>query len=90
MKLRVHINTPGKVINYRDYPVLRSPVFIDIEDDSIEGFKKYLEMMGIPDYTIESIEERNSVSPKIRKVKGLQRKIINGPGSMGGAKLTIK
>lgn len=90
MKQRVHINTPGKVISYRDYPPLRSPVFIDVEDDSVEGFKRYLEMMGISDYTIEIIEDNISVPPSSRKVSGLHRKILSGPGSGGGAKLNIK
>jgi hypothetical protein len=89
--IRVHINTPGKVIVYRDYPPLRSPVFVDINDEeSLKGFKQYLDMMGISDYTTEVMDDKLTSKPVVREVKGLKRKIVSGPGAGGGAKLTIK
>ena len=50
---RVIIETPGKVLDYGDFTGIRTPTFIDIEDDEIESIKKILTTSGIDKYKIE-------------------------------------
>jgi len=56
-------------LNYRDFTGIRTPTFIDIEDNEEETVKQVLMIHGIDKYTIVNIESKNSYQRKKRKCK---------------------
>ena len=88
---RVHINTPGKLLSFREIRGIRTPTYFDIENDALEGFKTYLMVMGVDDYTITPISHRDTVAYKKRIPKtGLKTVITGGGTPRSGMKLNVK
>ena len=82
---RVHLNTPGKLIQWRDSNLVRTPVFFDIViDRDVDSLISYAELRGIRDVWIEDIED-NVADPetkKKRKGPGLRNVKVGGAGGM--------
>jgi hypothetical protein len=72
---RVNIQTPGKILNYKDFTGIRTPTFVDIEDNEVEIFKGLLSMHGIDKYEVVDIDPKQSVKIKRRKCKKSMKKV---------------
>lgn len=87
---RVYINIPGKILNYRDITGIRTPTYIDVEDQDFTSFKVFLDLYGISekDYTIEEIQSKDKFVAGKKKTTGL--KSIHLSGARGkGVKLNL-
>ena len=82
---RVHLNTPGKMLQWRNSNLVRTPVFFDIViDKDVDALISYAELMGVRDFWVEEIED-SVVDPetkKKRKGPGLKNVRIGGAGGM--------
>jgi len=87
---RVHINTPGKLLSYREIRGIRTPTFFDIEDNAIEGFEVYLNVMGVGDYKIKPIDKKDAFTYKKRTPKTGLKTIITGGTHRSPIKLSVK
>lgn len=89
--VRVVINTPGKVLNYRDYPPVRTPTYFDVANEDLQGFLSMLKLNGIDDYRITVAPEK-VVKKKTNKKKAskLKQKIFGGVKKSIGMNISIK
>jgi hypothetical protein len=71
---RVTIRTPGKIISYREYSMVRTPVFFDMPERDVEGFKSLMNLSGIADFEITDAPiNKKAAEPGSTRVKGLKK-----------------
>lgn len=71
---RVTVNTPGKILSYREYSMVRTPTYFDMLEREVVGFKSLLNLHGITDFTVTNVpEEVKKEKPKRIVVKGLKK-----------------
>ncbi len=88
---RVIINTPGKVLNYRDYPPVRTPTYFDVAKRDLQGFIAMLKLNGIDDYKVTKAPEKNEKKkPNKKKASKLNQKICGGGKKSIGMNISIK
>ena len=71
---RVVVNTPGKMLSYREYSMVRTPAYFDMAERDVTGFKSLLNLHGITDFKIINIPvgEKKTKSKETR-TKGLKK-----------------
>jgi len=83
---RVDIKTPGKFLAYRGIQV-RTPTYLNIKDEDLNGLKMYLKLYGIDDYKVTTVsDDIKETKPSKRNKRGLKT-IRNGKS---GSSLNLK
>jgi hypothetical protein len=69
---RVYIKVPGKLIQYANYPVSRTPLHLDVNEKDLERLKGFLKFQGILESEYEITDIDNVSKSRNTKLGGLK------------------
>jgi hypothetical protein len=87
---RVIINTPGKVLNYRDYPSVRTPTYFDVKKEELQGFLSMLKLYGVDDYEVTTMPVKVEKKTNKKKASKLKQKMFGRVKKRIGMNISIK